>query len=647
MEMSKLINKALLISLSFILCGNVLADRGVFNPTMTPDEILTNTNNTITITAEIGADAANPPIAGSIAVYETDSTGKPLRNVGQMYDDGTHGDATPTDTVFTMQFAVNSNIPAKQYFRVSAAYSGVRNRYLSPIMEFGAFPTLPVGLVDDATRAFQSLQHNFYQDAATLGFEAAKLKALADALVNPNIGPGNANLSGPNLSLMYVYTDPLIGFVFRIAGIVILVDTNIPTDAAGRSTPTNLPANFKSPGNDKLLIFAPGYNNPDPQKGIADHALTQFNNTEYITFSPNPPVITPDASASLELIKHWGDYGTVVMHTHGGLWDLNGTKQVVLVSGTPATLWNQLGSILDIITNRIAIAGDGRFAIYPSFITKHASSMKNTLFYLGACESLQNDTMWNALKGKGAKIAYGWNETVARQFNSDTFARLIDPMLPHTNTQAPMTAKQAFDNVAPKIDPIGGYNATLTMRTASAEWDNFVFTEGGIINGDFETGDWTGWMHGADPGNLYGIITGARKHAGTSSAAMGRWDTAFTGQNAALEPYGYEWIYQDFTVPANATKLSFWWWMETYDTAVWDWFDASLRDTNGNVLITLVNKGGKPGSNYGPYWNTGSWQYVETDVTAYRGQKVRIYFDQRLDGFGDQTRTYIDDVKVQ
>ncbi len=636
----------ILISLTFVFVGNASAAMGVFNPQVTPDEILINTNNNIKVTAEIGTDAAHLLIQSSVVLYETNATGQPKRSIGRMYDDGTHGDAIAADTIFTLQFTVNENTPINRYFRVTAAYTGVRNRYQSSLLEYVVYPPLPEALVPAVTSCVETLQTNFNSDVASIGLDVARQEALADALNNPNIGPGHASLSGEILSLMYEYTDPLTGYTFTICGIVFLEDPNNTTDGAGRSVPNNLPADYKGPGNDKLLIFAPGYNNADPQRGIADHAQSQFNNTEYMKFDPTPPQITPDSNASLEVIKHWGDYGTVIMHTHGGLWSLNGVNLVVLVSGTPVNTSTQTTYQADLIAHRIGIAGDGRFVIYPSFITEHASSMKNTFFYLGACESLQNDSMWDELTAKGAKVAFGWSQTVNRQFNTDTFARLIDPMLPHSNAQDPLTAKQAYDNVNPKIDPWGGLNATLTMRTASSDWEKFVFAEGGLVNGDFETGDWTGWTHGADPGNLYGIVSGANVHDGSFSAVLGRWDTAFTGYNPTLEPLGYEWIYQDFVVPSNATKLSFWWFMETYDTAVWDWFDAKIQNTTGGDLVTIVYHGGKPGSNFGPYWNSGSWQYQETDVTAYRGQKIRIYLGQRLDGYGDQTRTFIDDVIV-
>jgi len=643
MFLKKLMIKILLAFTALALGGVAYADKGVFSALMMPGETLTATPTTVTITAEIGADATNPLLGSSVTAYETTADGQPVAPLGMMYDDGTHGDQVAADTIFTMQLNVNEAAARTRYFRVTAAYSKVRNRYLGPVMTLNVYPPLPAGLVDQIIATLQALQDGFNANVASLGVDGARQKALADALGNPNIGPGNANLAGPNLALTYVYWDPASEYTFHIRGINILMDPNNPSDAAGRSVPANLPVDYKGPGNDKLLIFGPGYQAADPQNAIVEHAQSQFNNTEYMTFDPNPPVITARENASLEVVKHWGDYGTVIIHTHGGVW--NG--QVVLVSGTPASLWNQLSYMLDLITGRIGIAGDSRFVFYPSFITQYVSGMKNTFLYLGACESLMNDTLWNALKAKGAKVAFGWSETVNRQFNGDTFARLIDPMLPHTNPPDPLTAKQAFDAVAPKTDPWGGHNATLTMRTASADWEKFVFAEGGIVNGDFETGNFTGWVHGANPGNLYGLVTGARKHGGAWAGAMGRWDTVFTGNDPTLEPYGYEWIYQDFTVPSNATTLSFWWWQETYDTAVWDWFDAYLQNASGGTLMTLVNHGGKPGSNYGPYWNTGGWQYVTANVTAYRGQKVRIYFDQRLDGYGDQTRSYVDDVKVQ
>jgi len=646
-----------LIPTKFIVFGTLLlaacfgaqAAKGVFGLSIGPDEALINTPTLVTARVEVAADVTNPLIVQSVALYETDASGKPLAVTGRMYDDGSHGDTTPADTIYSTQFVVNDAVPRTRYFRVSAAYQNVRDRYLSPVYTVNTYASLPTAAAEGAIAAVTGLQSAFDSDVAALGLSAARARALLAAQNHPNIGPAIVNLTGRTMSLLYIYRDPATGLTFTVPGIVFLDDPLNLSDGAGRSVPTALPAGAKMPGNDKLLIFGPGYQAPDPQNGIVEHARTRFGGAEYMSFVPNPPVITARENASLELVKQWGNYGTIVMHTHGGLWNLAGTQQVVLVSGTPASWWNQLSYMFDLMARRIAVAGDGRFVFYPSFVTKYVSGMKDTFVYLGACESLQNDSMWDALKAKGAKVGFGWSQTVNRAFNTSTFAALIDPMLPQSNATNPLTALAAFNAVPTKTDPFGGFNATLTMRTASSDWQNFVFVDGGIVNGDFETGDWTGWTHGAalTDGRNYQLVVGAQKHGGSRSGALGRWDTAFTGQNPALEPGGYEWFYQDFVVPSNATKLSFWWFMETYDTAVWDWFDTYLMDTSGNILKTIVSHGGKPGTNYGPYWTPGGWQYVETDVTAYRGQKVRIYFDQRLDGFGDQQRTYFDDIKVQ
>ena len=622
--------------LIFILCLfsiNAFADKGVFNAKVTPDETFINTPTTITVTAEVGAENL---YISSVAAYEVDATGKPKAYLCRMYDDGTHGDETEADTVFTCQFNVNRPTESKIYAAVTAAYSRDRNRYLSPNIEINIYEPIPNETIDSAINELQYLEDSFNAYLSSYDIDTARQMTLQDALSNPSNTA--AELCGENLCTIYEN---------KIRGIAFLNDPNNPTDQ-GSINISALPDNIKNPGNNKLLIYGPGYS--DGQDKIVDHAQTSFNNAAHMTFDPDPPVIMKDANASLDLVKNWGDYGTVIMHTHGGYWSVGGVNYVVLLTGTTATDSNRATYAADLSANRLGVSSSGKYAIYPSYITKHANSMKNTFFYLGACESMRDDSMWNALKDKGAKVAFGWSQTVYRSFNEAKFKELIDPMLPTDQNVEPKTAKQAYDAISDKDDS-HATPAVLTMKVASAEWDNFVFQEGGLINGNFETGDWTGWTHGGDYD--YRIIAGARKHGGNYSAALGRWDTAYHGYDPTSEPFGYEWFYQDFTVPNNVTYLKFNWWMETYDTAIWDWFDAYIKDTNGNTLQTILYHAGKPGYNYGPYWTTqmayggDGWQEAVVDISAYRGQKIRIYFDQRLDGFGDQQRTYIDDVRLE
>jgi hypothetical protein len=70
-------------------------------------------------------------------------------------------------------------------------------------------------------------------------------------------------------------------------------------------------------------------------------------------------------------------------------------------------------------------------------------------------------------------------------------------------------------------------------------------------------------------------------------------------------------------------------------------------DRNGNILRTIVNKDGKSGTWDGMYWSFGAWKTVQVDVSNYRGLALRLYFQMRHDGYGDQTRVFVDDAKVE
>lgn len=628
--------KILLVIMSvFFISGYSLAEKGVFNAKISPNETFTDTSTIVKMTAEIASENL---YISSVMAYQTDSDGRPINRIGQMYDDGTHGDENPADTIFTIEFDVEDTSASITHFVVTAAYDRDRNRYISPTLDFTIYEPLPIGIVDDTVATVKDLEILFDSYLVTNDYLTARQMILENALNDSNIS--HAYLSGEFL---------IIIFEDLVKGLVRLTDPNLPPSDADVSS--ILPEDIRYSGNSKLLIFAPGYDDASPQDKIADHAKSQFGNSALFETDPNPPVITKNTNASLDVVKQWADYGTIIIHTHGAFDSGVTPKQVVFKSGTEATSANQTKYAADIKARRIGVSS-GEYYFYPSFITQHVGSMKNTFLYLGACMSLHNLSMWDALRARGAKVAFGWNQTVYRAFNTAKFKELIDPMLPPDANDDPQTAKQAFDAITDK-DDTHPTPAVLTMKVSDPKWENFVFGESGLINGDFELGDLTGWSNGGENGQTWQKVLGAHVHNGNFAGSLGRWDTAYHGEDPTAEPAGYEWIYQDFTVPNNITKLKFHWWMETYDTARWDWFDAYIKDTNGNTLITILSNAGKPGSDFGPYWNTqmadggNGWREVSVDISAYRGQTIRIYFDQRLDGYGDQQRVYVDDVILE
>ena len=148
-----------------------------------------------------------------------------------------------------------------------------------------------------------------------------------------------------------------------------------------------------------------------------------------------------------------------------------------------------------------------------------------------------------------------------------------------------------------------------------------------IVNGTFETGNLTGWTTG---GALAPSISSVQKHGGSFSALL--------GASAAPEPNGDSFLSQDITLPASFTSatLTFWYWPSSTDNVNFDWQEAQIQNTSGNTLAQVMKV----------CQNTQAWTQVTVDLTPYKGQTIRIYFNAHGDGFGDLTYMYVDDVTL-
>jgi hypothetical protein len=85
-----------------------------------------------------------------------------------------------------------------------------------------------------------------------------------------------------------------------------------------------------------------------------------------------------------------------------------------------------------------------QYVIFPSYIQKYVPNLDNSFFYLGYCHSLQNDKMLNVLKGKGAKVVFGWDDAVYMDTNVRFFDELMQRMLPASKTIEPLSAQEAL-----------------------------------------------------------------------------------------------------------------------------------------------------------------------------------------------------------
>jgi hypothetical protein len=144
-----------------------------------------------------------------------------------------------------------------------------------------------------------------------------------------------------------------------------------------------------------------------------------------------------------------------------------------------------------------------------------------------------------------------------------------------------------------------------------------------ILNGGFETGDLTDWVaySSAPPP----VVDNTLAHSGSYSV--------FLGSALGGETPGDGAIYQQFAVGAGGT-LSFWTLRVTTDSISFDWQDAYIRDTSGNILSTIFHT----------CQTDSNWGETTVDMSAYAGQTVQIAFLVHGDNFGDATNMRVDDV---
>lgn len=146
-----------------------------------------------------------------------------------------------------------------------------------------------------------------------------------------------------------------------------------------------------------------------------------------------------------------------------------------------------------------------------------------------------------------------------------------------------------------------------------------------IANGDFSTGDATGWTVSRSNGSAPIV----QPYGGSDYGAyLGRYNSNQDQMYQVVCP----------ATPADYASLSFRWWMtteETSTTEAYDFLYVRVRDANGNLLQTL-----KTITNRSP---RESWYYEYFDLRAYAGQTIRISFEA-INDFILPTHFWIDNV---
>ncbi|MEO7324435.1 MAG: Ig-like domain-containing protein [Dokdonella sp.] len=212
------------------------------------------------------------------------------------------------------------------------------------------------------------------------------------------------------------------------------------------------------------------------------------------------------------------------------------------------------------------------------------------------------------------------------EFSIDGALKATDTTSPYSVTLDSATLANGSHSLAAKAYDAAGNSATSIAVAFSI--NNSGTPVERITNGGFEsgTGSWTASS---------GVITSDSTypaHAGTWKAWLDGYGSAHTDS-----------AYQSVAIPATATiaTLSFWVRVdsdETSTTAAYDTLKAQLRNSGNTVLATLAT--------YSNLDKGSSYVQHTFDVSAYKGQSVRVYFEG-TEGSQIATSFLIDDVSLK
>jgi hypothetical protein len=284
-----------------------------------------------------------------------------------------------------------------------------------------------------------------------------------------------------------------------------------------------------------------------------------FANSQCPSFSVTH---VPGNQATVDSVRAFSSYGTVVMSTHGAV---DGDGRVVFLTREEATFFSILGHTIDLLLGRIGILGDV-FVIRPSFISNLPGGFQDAIVLNSSCQSSGNNTMANAFLGKGVKTYYGFTEVVSGSYAEQAGTQLLTNLVDTLDTTG-----DAYAAVTPKVDPNRTPAATFTQHG-----DTNVAYTGKFLNGSFETGDLTSWVPVGD-GRVIATLGGFTPTDGTFMGIIST-GLGFTTSSGSVE--------QSFCLPETATKLEFDWNFNSEEFVEWCGAQHPFDDTIEVELVT-------------------------------------------------------------
>jgi len=190
-------------------------------------------------------------------------------------------------------------------------------------------------------------------------------------------------------------------------------------------------------------------------------------------------------------------------------------------------------------------------------------------------------------------------------------------------------ANGAYSLTTKAYDAAGNVGASSAVSvTVSNGTGSCSISEQLLANPGFESGNvsWT-----ASTGVIDGTTSGSTARTGSYKAWLSGAGTTRT-----------EFAYQDVTIPSTACSASLSFWVkitssETTTTSAYDKLAVQVRNSAGTVLATLAT--------YSNLNKSTSYAQKTFDLSAYKGQTIRVYFNGTEDS-SLATSFFLDDTAV-
>jgi hypothetical protein len=166
-------------------------------------------------------------------------------------------------------------------------------------------------------------------------------------------------------------------------------------------------------------------------------------------------------------------------------------------------------------------------------------------------------------------------------------------------------------------------------------------TPGQIVNGDFETGNFSGWTL-ANSGNGTFVINNGTYNPPSPDGPLPPYSGNFSAMSDQSGP-GVQTIYQDVTLPAGATSAILRW-ADMIHNHAGEFLDpeqefrVEIRDTSNNVLSTLFST--NPGD---PLFS--GWTERSAGISQFAGRTIRIAFTAQEELFF--FNVHLDNIRIE